>query len=104
MNDSLFSLLAFTAAPRLAQHQGETARAMEQLAVAMRGRLVATFTIPFVSVRLRLQLITAYLVLGEVKSARQLLREIDDILIHRPKLGTLIDQVEAIRSRTGMAS
>ena len=34
---------------------------------------------------------------GDVSTARHLLREIDDILLHRPDLGALVDQVSALR-------
>jgi LuxR family maltose regulon positive regulatory protein len=39
-----------------------------------------------------------YLALADLTAARQLLREIDDILVRRPALGALVDQVEALRS------
>jgi DNA-binding CsgD family transcriptional regulator len=44
--------------------------------------------------RLRLQLARVCLAITEVAAARQLLREIDDILTHRPALGTLTGQAE----------
>jgi LuxR family maltose regulon positive regulatory protein len=49
------------------------------------------------AVRLRLQLAKVYVALAEVATARQLLREIDDILRHRPALGTLVGEVEEFR-------
>ena len=82
----------------------DTDAARRHLERAMRGRLPATFAIPFVSVRLRLQLAKLYLAISEAKTARQLLREIDDILIHRPALGRLVDEVDELRARTADAA
>jgi LuxR family maltose regulon positive regulatory protein len=63
----------------------------------MRARPSATYVLPFLAVRLRVQLAKVYLAIADPATARQLLREIDDILIHRPALGTLIDEVEGLR-------
>src|SRR5262249_24763526 len=52
---------------------------------------------PFYAVRLRLQLAKVYLALADQATARQLMREIDDILRHRPALGTLVGEVEEFR-------
>ena len=46
---------------------------------------------------LRLQLAQVYLTLADRTTARHLLREIDDILLHRPALGVLVDKVSAFR-------
>jgi LuxR family transcriptional regulator, maltose regulon positive regulatory protein len=53
--------------------------------------------LPYHAVRLRPQLAKVYLALAEPTKARQLLREIDDIVSRRPALGTLIDEVEDFR-------
>ncbi|HEX2480199.1 MAG TPA: LuxR C-terminal-related transcriptional regulator, partial [Geminicoccaceae bacterium] len=47
--------------------------------------------------RVRLQLAKVYWVRGDPATARQLLREIDDILQHRPALGTLVEEVSEFR-------
>jgi len=64
---------------------------------AMRARPAATYLLPYHAVRLRLQLAKVSLALAEVRITRQLLREIDDILRHRPALGTLVGEVEEFR-------
>ena len=38
-----------------------------------------------------------YWALGDQAAARHLLREIDDVLVHRPALGTLVEEVEQFR-------
>jgi LuxR family maltose regulon positive regulatory protein len=97
MHDYVSCLLAFAGASRLAVHRGDLTEARRQLARAMRARPSATYALPYVAVRLRLQLAKAFLAIAEVVSARQLLREIDDILSHRPALGTLTGEVEQFR-------
>jgi len=97
MHDYHASLLAFAGAARLALHQGDPGEAHRQLTRAMRARLFATYVRPYLAVRLRLQLAQVYLALAETMAARQLLREIDDILIRRPALGTLTGDVEQFR-------
>jgi LuxR family transcriptional regulator, maltose regulon positive regulatory protein len=97
MHDYVYCLLAFAAAARLAVHRGDLAEARHQLAQAMRSRPSATYLLPCVAVRLRLQLAKVWLAMAEVVMARQLLREIDDILSYRPALGTLTEEVEELR-------
>jgi LuxR family maltose regulon positive regulatory protein len=59
----------------------------------MRGRLGATYALPYIAVRLRLELATTYLALGDDGSARQLVHEIEEILGRRPGLGIVVDRV-----------
>jgi hypothetical protein len=79
----VFSLPAFAGAARLSLHHGDVKEAHWQLTRAMRPRSSATYLLPYHSVRLRLQLAKVYLAIAEQATARQLLREIDDILSHR---------------------
>jgi LuxR family transcriptional regulator, maltose regulon positive regulatory protein len=97
MHDYPPSLLAFAAAARLSVHRGDLADANRRLTQAMRARQYCTFVLPFVAVRVRLQLAQVYLALADRTTARHLLREIDDILLRRPNLGLLVDQVEKFR-------
>jgi LuxR family maltose regulon positive regulatory protein len=91
------SLLAFAGAARLSVHQGDLAEANRRLTQAMRARPYCTFVLPFLAVRARLQLAQVYLTLADRTTARHLLREIDDILLRRPNLGVLVDQVSEFR-------
>ena len=63
----------------------------------MRALPTATHALPFTAVRLRLQLAKTWLALADRVKARQLLREIDDVLTRRPALGTLTEEVEEFR-------
>ena len=98
MHDYVFSIPAFAGAARLSLHRGDVKEAHRQLARAMRARPSATYLLPYYAVRLRLQLAKVYLAIADPATARQLLREIDDILSHRPALGTLVDEVTEFRS------
>lgn len=97
MHDYVACLLAFAEAARLSLHRRDPSEAHRQLTRAMRARPSATYVLPSVAVRLRLQLAKVYLALTDVATVRQLLREIDDILRHRPALGTLVGEIEEFR-------
>ena len=97
MHDYVVSVLAFAAAARLAVHRGEPGEATDQLARAMRSRPSCTYALPWLAVRGRLQIAKAAVALADTTTARHLLREIDDILRYRPGLGTLVDEVSALR-------
>jgi LuxR family maltose regulon positive regulatory protein len=56
--------------------------------------------LPWLAVRARLQLAKVYWARGDHTTARHLLREIDDILLHRPDLGVLVDEVSELRKIT----
>ena len=97
MHDYATSVLAFAAAARLAVHRGDLKEANRELTRAMRARPSLTFALPFLAVRLRLQLAKVYWAMADYSAARHLLREIDDILLHRPALGALLDEVSEFR-------
>jgi LuxR family transcriptional regulator, maltose regulon positive regulatory protein len=97
LHDYVFATLAFAGAARLSLHNGDLKEAHRQLAKAMRGRPAATFLLPYHAVRLRLHLAKVYHAIADPGTVRQLLREIDEILIHRPALATLIDEVDEFR-------
>jgi LuxR family maltose regulon positive regulatory protein len=97
MHDYVFSIPAFAGAARLSLHHSDLNETHRQLTRAMRALPTATYLLPYHAVRLRLHLSKVYLALADVATARQLLREIDDILRQRPVLGALIDEVKEFR-------
>jgi LuxR family maltose regulon positive regulatory protein len=97
MQDYATSVLAFAAAARLAVHRGDMEGANRELTRAMRARPTLTFVFPFLAVRLRLQLAKVYWAIADYSAARHLLREIDDIVLRRPALGALLDEVSEFR-------
>src|SRR5215467_8320056 len=97
MYEYVYSIPAFVGAARLSLHHSDLNGTSRQLTQAMGALPSVTFLLPFVAVGLRLQLARVYLALADMATARQLLREIDDILRHRPALGTLTGEVEEFR-------
>ena len=97
MQDYPTAVLAFAAAARLAVHRGDLNEVNRQLTLAMRARPTLTFMMPIFAVRARLHLAKVYWAIADHTAARHLLLEIDDILVHRPALGTLVDEVAAFR-------
>ena len=97
LDDCIFSLPAFAAAARLSVHHGDVKAAHRRLAHAMQARPVATYLLPYVAVRLRLQLARVFLALADLGPVHQLLREIDDILARRPAVGSLVDEARDFR-------
>ena len=55
-----------------------------------------TSSLPWLSVLVRLETIRACVALADAASARTLLKEIDEILVVRPDLGVLNDDVEVV--------
>jgi LuxR family maltose regulon positive regulatory protein len=98
MHDYATSVLAFATAARLSLHRGDKKEVDRQLTWAMRARPSCTFALPFLAVRVRLQLAEVFWAKGDHATTRQLLREIDDIMLLRPDLGALINQVSEFRA------
>ncbi len=96
IHDYVTSLLAFSGAAGC-PCTAVTRKKHTASSPARCGRLSVTYVLPFAAVRLRLQLARVYLALAEPATARQLLREIDDIVSRRPALGTLVDEVRDFR-------
>jgi LuxR family transcriptional regulator, maltose regulon positive regulatory protein len=97
MHDYITSVLAFAGAARLAVHRGDLNEADGQLTRAMRARLSCTLALPFHAVRVRLHLAKVFWTIADQTTARHLLREIDDLLQHRPALGAVVDEVAEFR-------
>ena len=104
LDDYAISVLAFAAAARLAVHRGDLVQADRHLTQGMRSRPLSTFVVPFLAVRGRLQLAKVYATRGDQGAARMLLREIDDILEHRPRLGALAEEVADFRRQASEAT
>jgi LuxR family maltose regulon positive regulatory protein len=97
MHDYATSVLAFAGAARLAVHRGDLEEANRRLTQAMRARPSLTFMVPYLAVRLRLHLAKVYFAMADASTARHLLREIDDIMLRRPALGALAEEVSEFR-------
>ncbi|KRC63141.1 hypothetical protein ASE14_00310 [Agromyces sp. Root81] len=91
--------MALAVAARIAIHLGESARAERYLARAMRARVQCTFVLPFVSLKVRLQLARAFVEIGDHVTAMHLMREMQELLHRRPNLGLLREETEALQRR-----
>ncbi len=98
LDDYATAVLALAGAARLTLHRGDLKTARRELTRAMRARPVCTWAFPALATRVRLQLAQAHFALGDHATARHLMREIDDILLHRPALGTLLDDIAALHT------
>jgi LuxR family transcriptional regulator, maltose regulon positive regulatory protein len=99
MEDSYVTVLVCAVQARVAVHRGDAAAARKQLVSAQRLRHLLTYAYPCRAVQARIELIHSYLVLADLTAARTLMREIDEILRHRPGLGTLVDEAATLRDR-----
>lgn len=98
LHDYAIAAVAFAGAARHALHRGDRPALERELTRAMRARPICTYAIPALAVRVRLTLAKTYWAIADHATARHLVHEIDDILIHRSRLGALIEQVDEFRS------
>ncbi len=89
--------LALAVAARVAFNDGRRAEGDRLLARAMRARVGCTYLLPYLSMRVRLQLAKAHLAIGDRSATNHLMREIDDLLHRCPDVGALSDDIEAFR-------
>jgi len=100
LHDYAMAAITFSAAARHALHRGDKQALERELTRAMRARPVCTYAIPAFAVRVRLTLARTYWAMGDHASTHHLMHEIDDVLIHRPLLGVLVDEFEQFRTMT----
>jgi LuxR family maltose regulon positive regulatory protein len=101
MDDYPTSALGYAVGARLALHLGDRATAARRLTQGMRARAFCTFAFPTLAVRARLHLARVSWSTGDVAAVRHLLREADDVLLRRPSLGSLVDEVSDLRQAFG---
>lgn len=91
--------LALGVGARVALHRGERTVAQRLLARGMRARVQCTHVLPFLAMRVRLQLGHASFALGDRTTAMHLTAEAAELLRRRPRVGVLADEVAAFRAR-----
>lgn len=89
--------LALAVAARVAFHEGRRTDGDRLLARAMRARVGCTYLMPYLSMRVRLQLAKAHLAIDDRSATNHLMREIDDLLHRCPDVGVLADEIDAFR-------
>ena len=92
-----FSLLCAVQA-RSALHQGDAA-ARQELVSVQELRPSLTYAVPHLAIQVRIELIRVYLALADLAGARTLMREVDELLRRRPRMGILVGQAEALRAQ-----
>jgi LuxR family maltose regulon positive regulatory protein len=91
------SAITFAAGAHCAMHTGDVDLARRQLTRTQRLRPVSTWAVPWLAVQTRLELAPVCLGLSDPAGAQVLLSEIADILVKRPDLGILGEEVADVR-------
>ena len=97
LHDYATAAVAFAAAARHALHRGDRGDLDRELTRGMRARPSCTYAVPMLAVRVRLMLAKSYWAIADHATARHLVHEIDDVMIHRPDLGVLVDEVAGFK-------
>ncbi len=93
--------LALAVSARVALRRGDTAAGERLLARAMRARVHCTHVLPYLAIRVRLQLAKAFAGRGDRAAAQHLLREIDELRTRRPHVGVLAEEIDRFRAKLG---
>jgi LuxR family transcriptional regulator, maltose regulon positive regulatory protein len=99
LEDSYVALLVSAVRAHGALHRADVPAARQQLVNAQRLRPELGYEFPHVAVQVRIELARVHLALGDLAGAQTLMREIDELLRRRPGLGTLIEEVQALRGQ-----
>lgn len=89
--------LALAVSARVAAHRGESDEAHRLLARAMRARVQCTHVMPYLAMKVRLQLAKCYQELGDRDASMHLLREIEEVLKRSPDVGVLTEEIAGFR-------
>jgi len=84
---------------RTALRRGDLTTARQELVTAQRMRHELTYALPHFAVQARIELARACIALTDLEGAKTLTRETDELLRHRPGLGTLVGEAEALRAQ-----
>jgi LuxR family transcriptional regulator, maltose regulon positive regulatory protein len=95
--------ILYAVAARMALHEADRLRAEAELTRAQRLRPGLTYAVPHMAVQARIELARCYLALSDFGAARTLLREADEILVRRPRLGVFVRQAGDLRAELSRA-
>jgi LuxR family maltose regulon positive regulatory protein len=99
IEESFVTPLVCAVQARTALHRGDIPAARQELISAQRMRHELTWALPHLAVQARIELAHACIALTDLAGAWTLTREIDELLRHRPGLGTLPGQAEELRAQ-----
>ncbi len=97
LEEDVTSSMVYAIQARRAIRDGDQGAAHRDLIAAQRLCPRLTYGIPWLAVQVRLELARSYLSLADPAGARTLVREIDEIVHHRPDLGVLGLQLAQLR-------
>jgi len=104
IENSYATTLVCAVAARVALHHGDIQTARQHLISAQRTRSLLTYAMPHMAVQARIELIRVHLALGDLAGARTLMQEVNELLRHRPGLGGLVGEAQALRDRLASES
>ena len=89
---------AFVAAlrARILLHSGVGAGAAREVQTALRLRGLLSYALPYQALQSRFAIARVELALDDVAGARMIMQEVDDILRHRPEMGTLVEEAKEL--------
>jgi LuxR family maltose regulon positive regulatory protein len=99
LEESFLTPLVCAVQARAALRRGDIPAVRRELLTAQRLRALLTYALPYLAVQARLELARVHLAFADPAGARTLAREVDDILRHRPSLGTLAGEAQALRDQ-----
>jgi LuxR family maltose regulon positive regulatory protein len=99
LDDYPVTALAFAVAARTMVHRGDHIRARSDLTHLAGVLPQLTWAVPWLAIQARVETARAHLGLGEHAPARALIDGIDEVLAHRPDVGTLRPTVDALRAQ-----
>jgi len=99
IEESFLTPLISAVQARTAIHRGDVPAARRELLSAQHLRPLLTSALPYLAVQARLELARVRLALADQAGARTLMREVDDLLRHRPGLGTLVGEARTLRAQ-----
>ncbi|GAB3117835.1 LuxR C-terminal-related transcriptional regulator [Janibacter alkaliphilus] len=91
--------LALAAGARLAVRRGDPQVTERLVTRATRARAHSTHLVPYLAVRTRQQLAEVYAARGDRAAARHMISEIDTLLLRRPRLGVLVEELHRLREQ-----
>ena len=99
LEEQVVGLAVDAVSARIAAHHGAVKQARADLAHAQRLRPMLNHALPWLAVRVRIDLATTHLALGDPGGARLLMIEVRDITARRGGLGALEDEVREVDHR-----
>jgi LuxR family transcriptional regulator, maltose regulon positive regulatory protein len=99
LEEQVVGLAVDAVSARIAAHRGAVQQARADLAHAQRLRPMLNHAIPWLAVRVRIDLAATHLALGDPSGARLLMTEVAEITARRGRLGALEGEVKEIGQR-----